>query len=261
MKAKSELLLYRLSWAVDIMMSPTWRNLNDSFEGWAYRNGFLRQIQALEAHEFIESRREAGLGGNRVYRLTQLGMRTALGGRNPDVEWSRKWDGRWRTVLFDVPESDRRSRELLRIALRGLHFGCLQKSVWISPHRLAEVGQEMKRLKADAASLVLLEGRTCAGETANEVVGSAWNFTSINHAWQALLQHLEAVPHNAGRHYKEDLADWSAEELALWKTCVWLDPLLPKVLHPSAYQGPRTWKLRKQVLASLGTRLEVANRG
>ena len=27
----------------------------------------------------------------------------ALGGRDPQEQWARPWDGRWRLVLFDVP--------------------------------------------------------------------------------------------------------------------------------------------------------------
>ncbi len=260
MKTKSELLLYRLSWTFDVIMSPTWRNLNDSFESWAYRNGCLRQIQSLEAHEFVESMPQVGEGGNRVYRLTELGMLTALGGRDPDVEWSRKWDEQWRMVIFDVPETARHKREVLRMALRKLHFGCLQRSVWISPHPVAGVEHEMKRLKVDAASLVLIDGKTCAGETATDLVDAAWDFRRINRSWERLEEHLATFPSQPGVPFEEELARWSAEELTLWKTCAHCDPLLPKVLHPGGYQGPRTWKLRRKVLAALGKRLVAARR-
>lgn len=255
MKARGELLLYRLSWTFDMMMSPTWRNLNDSFESWAYRSGCLRQIQELEALDLIESRAEAGLGKRRVFRLTELGRLAALGGRDPEVAWSRPWDGQWRMVMFDVPEAARDAREMLRAALRKLHFGCLQKSVWISPGSLAEVADEMKRLKADAASLVLMEGRSWGGETAGDLVGSAWDFKGINRSWERLRRHLATVPGKRGRACAEELVDWSAEELGLWKACMSLDPLLPKVLHPSIYHGPGTWKLRRKVFTNLGRQL------
>jgi len=261
MKAKSELLLYRLSWTFEIMTRPTWRNMDDSFESWAYRSGCLRQIQALEAQHLVESQPEDGLDGSRIYRLTELGRLAALGGRDPDVAWSRKWDEQWRMVMFDVPESARETRSLVRAALRKLHFGCLQKSVWISPCPLAKIAEEMKRLKVNASSLVLLEGRTCAGEAAKDLVGSAWDFKGINRAWDKLEQHLMTAPSKNSNPGKEALTDWSAEEHSLWKTCMALDPLLPKALHPSAYQGPSTWKLRKKVLAAQGKQLLATNDG
>jgi len=45
-----------------------------------------------------------------------------------------KWDGRWRLVIFDVPESKRGLRDRLRRELTKLGLGRLQASVWISPN-------------------------------------------------------------------------------------------------------------------------------
>ncbi len=250
MRVKSELLLYRLSWTVDIMLSPTWRNMNDSFESWAYRNGCLRQIQTLEAQRFVESRKEPRTDKDRVYRLTELGRRAALGGRDPESEWSRAWAGQWGLVMFDVPEAERHTRGLVRKTLRRLHFGCLQMSVWISPDPLSQIASELKQVQVEASSLVLMEARTCAGESPPDLVGAAWDFKRINRAWETLERHLALAPGKTSG--KEALLKWSETEYDLWRTCMSLDPLLPKALHPGDYQGVRIWKLRQNVLAALG---------
>jgi hypothetical protein len=57
MTARTELLLYALLWACDSILRPSWRNLGDSYESWAYRNGFLRQIQRLEEERYAAYRR------------------------------------------------------------------------------------------------------------------------------------------------------------------------------------------------------------
>lgn len=44
-----------------------------------------------------------------------------------------KWDGRWRLVIFNVPEKNRDLRDRIRRALSRLGMGILQPSVWISP--------------------------------------------------------------------------------------------------------------------------------
>ncbi len=49
MQTKTEWILYHCMWMADMMMRPSWRSLNSSFEEWSYRNGFLRQVQTLEA--------------------------------------------------------------------------------------------------------------------------------------------------------------------------------------------------------------------
>jgi hypothetical protein len=59
-----------------------------------------------------------------------------LGGRDPEAQWARPWDGQWRLVLFDVPTGQNAQRERLRRYLRDKGFGYLQNSVWISPDPL-----------------------------------------------------------------------------------------------------------------------------
>ena len=71
MQPKTEEFLNLLLWSADRFMRPTFRNLTDSYEAWAYRNGLLRQIASLEKNKLVE--RDRGAPGDRLYRLTELG--------------------------------------------------------------------------------------------------------------------------------------------------------------------------------------------
>ena len=44
------------------------------------------------------------------------------------------WDGKWRVLMFDIPESKRTARETLRRKLKDLGFIQFQRSVWIYPY-------------------------------------------------------------------------------------------------------------------------------
>jgi len=44
-----------------------------------------------------------------------------------------QWDGKWRVVLFDIPESQKKVREALRFHLKNMDFFEFQKSVFIHP--------------------------------------------------------------------------------------------------------------------------------
>ncbi|MBA2585798.1 MAG: hypothetical protein H0U99_04865, partial [Chthoniobacterales bacterium] len=103
------------------LTQPTFRNLNGSYESWAYRNGLLRQVATLEKQQFVE--RKDAASDARLYRLTAQGRLHALGGRDPKAQWSRAWDGRWRLVLFDVPVGQDAKRSRLRRYLRNRSFG------------------------------------------------------------------------------------------------------------------------------------------
>ena len=52
----------------------------------------------------------------------------------PQRKLKRRWDRRWRVLLYDVPEKQRRQRNRLRHLVRL--FGCfqLQKNVWLYPY-------------------------------------------------------------------------------------------------------------------------------
>ena len=52
---------------------------------------------------------------------------------------NRRWDGKWRVVVFDVCERRKRDRDYLRRTIKRLGFFQLQKSVWVTPHPCEEV--------------------------------------------------------------------------------------------------------------------------
>ncbi|MBI5644924.1 CRISPR-associated endonuclease Cas2 [Candidatus Kaiserbacteria bacterium] len=51
----------------------------------------------------------------------------------------RKWDGRYRLVMFDIPEQRKSTRERLRRLMIEFGFMRLQNSVWISPYDCEEL--------------------------------------------------------------------------------------------------------------------------
>lgn len=50
----------------------------------------------------------------------------------------KKWDGKWRVIIFDIPEMRRRDRDFLRRELKWIGFIELQKSVWVFPYNTEE---------------------------------------------------------------------------------------------------------------------------
>lgn len=50
------------------------------------------------------------------------------------IQKPEKWDGKWRIVIFDIPEFNKQLRDTLRLKLRQLGLIELQKSVFIHPY-------------------------------------------------------------------------------------------------------------------------------
>lgn len=82
--------------------------------------------------------------GRQIYiSLTETGKRRA--GRfqvdSLRIKKPKRWDKKWRIVIFDVADAQRVKREALRGFLKRLGFYKLQESVWIFPYDCAdEVG-------------------------------------------------------------------------------------------------------------------------
>lgn len=232
------------------MMQPTWRNLESSFESWAYGHGLRRQVQRLEAQALIESRRD-DQSGQRVIRLTAKGLAAGQVGGDPERRWQRPWDGKWRVILFDVPEAERETRRKLRKKLLACGFGCMQRSAWISPDPLDDLALELHPLTANVANLVLLDAVPCGGESPAQVVRAAWDFNRIDEAWSHLDAHLEAAPTRATAATPQQLGRWVAKERQLLQRCFYQDPFLPSALLPSSYPGMTIWKRRRHRLRQL----------
>jgi phenylacetic acid degradation operon negative regulatory protein len=254
MKAKTELLLYRLDWLVGKALTPGWRSLESSFESWAYGKGLLRQIQRLEAEAYLEMRRDE-VSGERLVRLTERGVKHCQGGFDPEGKWGMKWDGKWRMVIFDVPELNRPLRAKLRKRLIDEKFGCLQQSVWITPRPCEQMINELRGAVVEGSALTLMEGIPVGGESAADLVRSAWDFERIHEAWQRASDHLGLLTADMVRDEPAAVWKWLEEERRLIRRCAVVDPLLPAVLLPKGYKGNAVWKKRKEVLADLAVRM------
>ncbi|MFH1201238.1 MAG: hypothetical protein V1484_02870 [bacterium] len=51
-----------------------------------------------------------------------------------EIKKPKKWDGKWRLVMFDIPMRFTKGREALRYHLKNLNFLQFQKSAWIYPY-------------------------------------------------------------------------------------------------------------------------------
>jgi len=102
-----------------------WRRINEK--------ELKNQIKSCYRSKLIEEKENAD--GTTTYVLTEKGKMRALTYDFNKMEIAQKvWDGKWRAVIFDVPEKFRWGRDSLRKKLRELGFRELQKSVFVFPY-------------------------------------------------------------------------------------------------------------------------------
>ncbi len=68
-------------------------------------------------------------------RLTKKGEEKMLElSLREQVKQKRRWDGKWRVLVFDIPERRKRIRQWIRNTVREIGFIRLQDSVWVYPY-------------------------------------------------------------------------------------------------------------------------------
>lgn len=103
----------------------------------------LARLKQKGEIEFVER------DGKKYIRLTDRGEKSLdlsrerlnLVGGKP-----KKWDRRYRLVMFDIPEKRKKTREHLRFEMREVGFLRIQNSVWVYPYDCEEF---IALLKAD----------------------------------------------------------------------------------------------------------------
>ncbi len=93
-----------------------------------------RAIRNLYKNKLVDFREYP----NGVVKLTLSddGKRKALIYKVDDlsVKVPKKWDRKWRLVIFDIPESFKKARNALRFHLKRLGFYQFQKSAFVLPY-------------------------------------------------------------------------------------------------------------------------------
>ncbi|PIU99609.1 MAG: CRISPR-associated endonuclease Cas2 [Candidatus Tagabacteria bacterium CG_4_10_14_0_2_um_filter_40_13] len=105
-----------------------------------YHRGYYvkKAINKLNERGLIEFEKS---GDKTFVRLSEKGERELLKYhlREAVIEKPKKWDKKWRVVIFDIKERRKIIREELRKELINLGFRRLQNSVWIYPYECEEL--------------------------------------------------------------------------------------------------------------------------
>ena len=138
------------------------------------QNGLpVKPVQAYAVTRALRNLREAGLveslssDQNDYARLTRAGKQKAnhLKLKNDTALLNPNWDGMWRIILLDLPESRKNERESLRYLLKKAGFVCLKNSAWISPYPFEHLFMNIKKDLGLTTELTILTTNTIDEET------------------------------------------------------------------------------------------------
>lgn len=126
----------------------------------------------------LKSLNEAGLveylpsSQNGFARLTKAGRFKANSNKLTDDSslLNPNWDGKWRIILLDLPESRKNERESLRYLLKKAGFVMLKNSAWISPYPFEHLFENIKKDLDLSTEIMIFVTDELDKETEKEIV-------------------------------------------------------------------------------------------
>jgi len=106
----------------------------------ADRNGrnFYQSLKQMERNGYLKKKQ------GKLY-VTEKGRTKIIKKllKDKPTEQKKQWDGKWRGIIFDIPEINRRERDFLRRELKIIGLVEVQQSVWVFPFNIEK---ELKTL-------------------------------------------------------------------------------------------------------------------
>jgi phenylacetic acid degradation operon negative regulatory protein len=199
------------------------------FSEGAVRAGLFR-LKQKGLIEMIDKKR-CRLSESGLFRLEE-GMRRVYDRPND------KWDGKWRIVIYNIPENNRSIRDQLRKTLIWLGFGYLTQSVWVSPNPVEDTLKrfidEIKSKNTEVEVHMFLA--EYIGDP-KDIVKKCWNLNDVEKKykefignWKDLLNSIEKLKPNEAFITRIRLVHE-------YRKFLHIDPNLPRDLLPENWIG------------------------
>jgi len=209
----------------------------------------LHQVNYDVIKEALKTARRNGWIKNRrrnaLPEITEKGKRR-LASVIPQYDEKRLWDGRMHLVTYDIPESRKIDRELLREYLRRIGCAMLQESVWITPYNPIDLVRsfvEKKELSGTVIVSDLGKDGAVGEEDHRALLIRIYKLEAINERYEEWLSDVgdaRAVDHHLLIRYLSILTD---------------DPQLPFALLPPWWKGDKAYAFVSLQLLSVSKSL------
>jgi DNA-binding transcriptional regulator PaaX len=150
-------------------------SVNEIQEGFPDQNRYsvTRSLKGLRDAGLIEPLTSSH---NEYARLTKEGKKKmhSLALEDDTTLIPGTWDGFWRIILLDLPESRKSERESLRYLLKKAGFVCLKNSAWISPLPYEHLFMNIKKDLNLSTEMMIIVTQFVDEETKKVLFESFW---------------------------------------------------------------------------------------
>lgn len=206
--------------------------------GWTpsnYKRGnFIRTIKRLLKTGYIE---KIIKNGKPYLRLTGTGKNALVRDYPLFVLQKKRWDKKWRIVIFDIEEENKPKRNFFQRKLKSLGLGMMQKSVYITPFDITVDLQEFIEEINLGGKVFVMEVNKIALGDAKTLARQVWPLEEINKNYQEILAEIKKTGKNLrfsnGNNHQRKLKELKEKYLHVLIS----DPCLPQELLPENWAG------------------------
>lgn len=184
------------------------------------KSNYYATVRRMLSSDLIEKVIE---DGEPKYRLSSKGGKTLICDFPLLTLQNKRWDKKWRVLIFDIPEKIRWRRDVFRAKIKEIGFGMAQQSVWVSPNPFEDdIREYIEARKLDSFVYLFISSGDFVGDI-DTFIDNVWNIENLNEKYWKLLKDFEKYK---GR--ENELVDVFFELLMK-------DPFLPRELLPDPW--------------------------
>jgi phenylacetic acid degradation operon negative regulatory protein len=125
--------------------------------------------------------------GDNQYRLTDKGFEE-ISLQFPFCRYLRKkWDGKWRIISYEIPESKREIRDRLRREMQGWGLGPWHRSFWLTPHPIIDTLHKLVSQKEEEKYIQTFEADHAFGDR-EILIEKVWGKTALDKKYRELFK-------------------------------------------------------------------------
>lgn len=174
-----------------------------------------------------------------VPEITEAGKRR-LEAILPHYDKKRVWDGKIYLVIYDIPETKKHDRELLREYLKRIGAGMVQESVWLTPYDPRGTLQDfLDTYQLHSLVLISILGKdsSIGEENLTSLIKRVYKLDKLNERYQEFLEEFSNKQASISPIYFSFISILND------------DPQLPFSLLPSDWVGDKAFYVFKKLTA------------
>ncbi|EKE15371.1 MAG: hypothetical protein ACD_12C00045G0002 [uncultured bacterium] len=203
------------------------------------KKGLIQQIKN------INTENKSLVSEKNKYILTEKGYRLLCLEFPFFRSLKEEWDGVWRIISYEIPETKRDLRDRLRREMRGWGLGPWHRSFWLSPHPIIGNLKELVYGREEEKYIQAFESTHVFGDLI-DLIEKVWNKEKIEKKYRELFTKWHEILSDKKNNFQK-----MKEITSLYIDLLRTDPGLPKGLINQKWIGFEAFSIFKEIKATL----------